>query len=106
VEDVATLQRSPDRRVADRPATQGHDGVVSAQGVENNVTLDRAKAGFAPLLEYLFDRDSGSSDDLGIGVDEGQAQARCEQPADGRLTRSHEADENDHVGLLPPIRSR
>ena len=39
--------------------------------------------------------DAGSGLDLGIAVDEGQAQLTCQSPSDKRLAAPHHADERD-----------
>ena len=46
-------------------------------------------------IEGFGNADAGSGLDLGIAVDEGQAQLTCQSPSDKRLAAPHHADERD-----------
>ena len=56
-----------------------------------------AKIGLAVTGEDFRDRHAGGDFDLGVGVDEAQAEPRGEPAADRRLAGAHHADQHDRT---------
>ncbi len=69
----------------------------------DDAALAVAEMGLAEALEDLGDRQAAGALDLGVGIDERQAEPRRQPPPDGRLARPHQPDEDDrpHAARAP-----
>ena len=78
------------------PAPQrDHGGVGGGQRHPHGVLLDPPELLLAALGEELRDRLPGTFLDRGVEIEKGPLQAFRELPAERRLARAHEADEDD-----------
>ena len=57
--------------------------------------FEAAEVGFAMTLEKLGDGGSGALLEVGVEIEEGPADAGCEDAAYGGLARAHESGEDD-----------
>ena len=89
--------------LADSLARDGvHEGTAAGgqyvhrtvEQARDHAPLAVAKRGLAMDLEDILDRAARGLLDLGVGVDEGNLEARREPPAHGRLSGPHQADDH------------
>src|SRR5207247_6643639 len=69
--------------------------VAAGEGDAHGVLLDPAELVLPPLGEDLADRLAGALLDRGVEIEEGALEPLAELPAERRLARAHEADEDD-----------
>jgi hypothetical protein len=76
-------------------AAEGEDGVVAAERGGEGGGFEAAEVGLAVALEELGDGGVGAGLKVGVEVEEAPVEAGGEEAADGGLTRSHEAGEDE-----------
>jgi hypothetical protein len=93
--DRPLVEQLPGARIHERASAGGDNPHFAVDQSSNQSTLSVAEILFAKAFEKVRSAGSGSFLDFDVAVDKRQAKPLCEAPADRRLARAHEANEDD-----------
>jgi hypothetical protein len=90
------IERVTNMRIDERaPADGDHLGFSGLEETQDQLTFCLAELRLPAFEEDLRDRNAVNFLDLAVRVDERKVQPLCEEAADPRLPRRHEANEDD-----------
>ena len=92
---AALSQRVPALRIDQRAATGADDQTGLLCDLAAQTDLGQAKGRFALVSKDLRDALAKMGLQLGVHIDKFAVQPFCQQPADGRLARTHEPGQDD-----------
>ena len=100
------MDRRPGLRIHERAAAGGQHLDRLAEQALDDPALAVAEGGLAVAFEDFFDGAARGAFDLGVGVDELQAQQRGQAASDTGLTGAHQADQHDGAGHIQGVGGR
>ena len=104
--DCPLIEQLPGAGIDEGAATGGNDADLIVDQTSDETPLPVTKVGLSESFVYFGRGEAGGVFDLSIAVDEGQVEPSREAPADGRLTRAHQADEYDRSVEAVPLLHR